>query len=61
MKYYEITFDSEFGAASFDGEYEHYQTFIAAANKAGREMGLLEDDESVLDCDHEITIDEVWV
>jgi hypothetical protein len=49
MKHYEIIFETEFGAASFDGEYEHYQTFIAAANKAGRDMGLIEADESVLD------------
>lgn len=56
MKYYEITFETEFGAASF-GECSHYQTFIAAANKAARARRLIEADESVLDCDHEITVD----
>jgi len=56
MKYYEIVYETEYGAASFDGDFEHYMTFIAAANKAGREAGLL-DDESVLDCVIEITAD----
>ena len=57
MKSYEIEYETEFGAASFDGDFDHYMTFIAAANKAGREMGLLEDDESVLDCVIEQTAD----
>ena len=57
MKFYEVLYESEYGAASFDGDFEHYQTFIARANKAGREAGLLEDDESVLDCVIEITAD----
>lgn len=57
MKFYGIIYDTEFGPADFGGEFEHYQTFIAAANKEAREMGLLEDGESVLDCDNEITVD----
>ena len=57
MKHYGIIYDTEFGAADFGGEYSHYQTFIAAANKEARAMGLIEDGESVLDCDNEITVD----
>jgi hypothetical protein len=51
---YSIVYDTEYGLATFDGEYESYNTFIEEANKAGREAGVLSRDESVLDCDHEI-------
>ena len=51
---YSIEYDTEYGTASFAGEYESYNPYIEAANKAGRESGVLSRDESVLDCDHEI-------
>jgi hypothetical protein len=57
MKHYLIEYDTEYGSAEFEGEYSHYMTFISEANKAGREAGLLESDESVLDCDYEIWVD----
>ena len=57
MKYYFIEYDTEFGAACFGGDYSHYQTFIAEANKAGRDMGLLDDNVSVLDCENLISVD----
>ena len=52
--FYSIDYDTEYGTANFAGEYEGYNAFIEAANKAGRESGVLSHDESVLDCDHEI-------
>lgn len=52
--FYSIDYDTEYGTANFAGEYEGYGAFIEAANKAGREAGVLSHDESVLDCDHEI-------
>ena len=52
--FYSIDYDTEYGIANFSGEYECYNTFIEEANKAGREAGVLGNDESVLDCDHEI-------
>jgi hypothetical protein len=57
MKHYFIEYDTEYGPATFEGEYSHYNTFIAEANKAGRDAGLLESDESVLDCDNFISVD----
>ena len=52
--FYSIDYDTEYGTANFAGEYEGYNAFIEAANKAGRKAGVLSRDESVLDCDHEI-------
>lgn len=57
MKHYFIEYDSEYGSATFEGEYSNYYTFIDEANKAGRESGILDDDESVLDCDGLLIID----
>ena len=55
MTTYTITYDTDFGEAYYESEEgQAYQSFIASANKAGREAGLLDDDTSVLDCDNEI-------
>jgi|TARA_E500000318_G_scaffold40517_1_gene38806 hypothetical protein len=54
MKHFEIEYDTEYGTANFAGEYESFSAFIAEADKAGREAGVLGVDESVLDCDNEI-------
>ena len=57
MKFYEVLYESEYGCSSFSGDFSHYMTFIAAANKAARARRLIEADESVLDCAIEITAD----
>ena len=54
---YSIEYDTEYGTASFAGEYGDCETFIAEANKAGREAGVLSRDESVLDCDYHMEVD----
>ena len=54
---YSIEYDTEYGTASFAGEYGDCETFIAEANKAGREAGVLGSHESVLDCDYHIEVD----
>ena len=55
MKTYSITYDTEFGIAYYTADKPlHYQTFIAEATKAGREMGLIDVNDSVLDHDYEL-------
>lgn len=50
MKHYFIEYETEYGSATFEGEYSDYNTFIAEANKLAHESGILDSDESVLDC-----------
>lgn len=57
MKHYFIEYDTEYGSATFEGEYSDYDTFIAEANKLAHESGILDSDESVLDCDYQVIID----
>ena len=57
MKHFEIEYDTEYGTANFAGEYESFSAFIAEADKAGREAGVLGVDESVLDCDYDLLDD----
>ena len=55
MKTYSITYDTEFGEAYYSADKpQHYQTFIAEATKAGREAGLIDLNDSVLDHDYEL-------
>jgi len=55
MKEYTITYDTEYGIAYYSSDKpQHYQTFIAEATKAGRKMGLIDLNDSVLDHDHEL-------
>ena len=56
MTTYTISYDTEYGLAyhASDFEGQSYNAFIASANKAAREAGLLDDNTSVLDCDNEI-------
>ena len=64
MKYYVIIFHTtEFGAQGFGGKFSSVKTFVAAADKSARARRLIEAGATVLDCDHEITVDcdEVWV
>jgi len=57
MKHYFIEYETEYGAATFEGEYSSYYTFIAEANKLAHESGILDSDESVVHCDYEVLID----
>tara|TARA_R110000751_G_scaffold205798_3_gene309987 strand:- start:3171 stop:3347 length:177 start_codon:yes stop_codon:yes gene_type:complete len=58
MKTYSISYDTELGAAHYEGDKpQHYQTFIAEATKAGRKMGLIAPNDSVLDHDYELDAD----
>jgi hypothetical protein len=65
MTHYFIEYDTEYGSATFEGEYETsynphktgYHKFLEDANKAGHEAGLLGDDETVLDCYSSIEVD----
>ncbi len=56
MALYTITYDSEYGEGYYESdENENYRTFIRKANKYGRLSGLLHEEESVLDCDYELS------
>ena len=61
MTHYFIEYDTEYGSATFEGEYKTsnsgYRKFLEDANKAGHEAGLLGDDETVLDCSPSIEVD----
>ena len=58
MKYYTIEYDTEFGTATYDGNFESLEAFIKEANEAAHESGVLPEDEGVLDCDNEIEVVE---
>ena len=53
---YTISYDTDYGLAYHGSDFEgqSYNAFIASANKAAREAGLLDNETSVLDCDNEI-------
>lgn len=53
---YSISYDTEQGEAYYEGdEGQSYQSFIASATKAGIAMGLIEQGDSVLDYDNEVS------
>ena len=55
MKIYTISYDTDYGLAyhASDFEGQSYNAFIASANKAAWDAGILDGDTSVLDCDRE--------
>ncbi len=54
--YYHIIYNTEHGEAMFEGYYDDYDLFFDAVEKAALEAGLIEEGESVLDCDKSITM-----
>lgn len=63
MEYYHVLYDTDFGAATFEGYFLTIDEFYDAATEAGIKAGLIDESEHVCSYDHHITygdtLDEV--